>query len=1017
MKKNKISLFFISSLVCAFVTLTFYKRYRYGFYRNYVEQKLSLYSEESFYFSFYNDIVKSNTFWEGINYLLKDNRSEYPDTINAIKRFNIYPEIILGALWKGLNLESYILTPYNFYVYAVIFLQAASVSVLFFFSVYIGKSYFPGVIFLMLFFSCFREKFIMRLSAFPLRENFASVFMWCNIVLIYIILKDKEIPILKYIGLFFSSLFCFLFWQFSVFISVTHIVSLFVVDLLGYNITNKLNNILFIFCFSYLLSIIITFFPRYLLFTYFPYVLIAILTTNIIFHYFSKKKNDDINKNKNNKICNMNKNKNQHSKTCTFVTTNKEENHQIINNNKNNLKNNNNKDACNNYNYYNQYEEGKKEKRNDEPTNEYNKKINLYILFKNLYIIKNWIFILKKGLTSIFLFLILRLIIFSKDKDDSHVISLLKVRLKLANHNFDTMLYSSGSEFNPISKYMFYMLKESAVYEYFIIFNILFFIYILNYCKQLLKGKQKQQYDIFKSSFVFLINQLLFFISLMLIISRLRVLALPLICLFSSLIGSPHFLDNLYFLTLENFLQSKRVNKGHLHKIIIFSICLVQCAYPFKKYFPQYEYMNMINNEPINLQKNLDLIIWLKKNIKEGEALIADIPTSSFLRCTTNYKFVLHPQYEDSNLRKRVQDYYMFSACLPFSDGKKYIFDKYKSRYFISNIYRCSSSGSKINVFTISDKIDSNYARCEKKKKTMRFCNRVLYDDKNYKTLFRNGKFSVIYFTPEIIPDNTPYKIFNQKKYSNIIYYEPWIKRCMLTDDKCALHITEVARTYLDMLKYNLIAITLYNYVENNLLDNNVEVIFHIAEYYDYDKKNHKKANELYRKAINLIIKEENDLGTYILGQTPYVSIPRKIQILSSFLYFIVDMSLYKDRQEILLIYKNMNELINAALFALDNGFYYEIIKSTQPNQKDQIIKRSFYKKELHTILNTLCQNTIYVNQIQHEHFQYIHIYNNLWTLIKRLSHMEDCVIQNLAIYENRKIRLLDYLLFFYINN
>ncbi|SOV13449.1 conserved Plasmodium membrane protein, unknown function [Plasmodium sp. gorilla clade G2] len=1017
MKKNKISLFFISSLVCAFVTLTFYKRYRYEFDRNYVEQRLSLYSEESFYFSFYNDIVKSNTFLEGINCLLKDNRSEYPDTINAIKRFNIYPEIILGALWKGLNLESYILTPYNFYVYAVIFLQAASVSVLFFFSVYIGKSYFPGVIFLMLFFSCFREKFIMRLSAFPLRENFASVFMWCNIVLIYIILKNKEIPILKYIGLFFSSLLCFLFWQFSVFVSVTHIVSLFIVDLLGYNITNKLNHILFIFCSSYLLSIIITFFPRYLLCTYFPYVLLAILTTNILFNYVSKKKNDDVNKN--NKINNMNEeNNNEQSKTCTFARSIKRKSHQIINNNNNNsdLKNNNNH-TCSNY--FNQYDEGKKEEINDESTNKYNKNINLYTLFKNLYIIKNWIFILKKGLTSIFIFFILRLIIFSKDKDDSHVISLLKVRLKLANHNFDTMLYSSGSEFNPFSKYMFHMLKESAVYEYFIIFNILFFIYILNYCKQLLKKKQQQekeqekekekeqieQYDIFKSSFVFLINQLLFFISLMLIISRLRVLALPLICLFSSLIGSPHFLGNL------------RENKGRLQKIIIFSICLVQCAYPFKKYFPQYEYMNMINKEPINLQKNLDLIIWLQKNIKEEEALIADIPTSSFLRCTTNYKFILHPQYEDSNLRKRVQDYYMFSACLPFSDGKKYFYEKYKSRYFISNIYRCSSSGSQINVFTISDKIESNYARCVKKKKTMRFCNRVLYDDKNYKTLYRNGKFSVIYFTPEIIPDNTPYKFFNQKKYSNIIYYEPWIKRCMLTDDKCALHITEVARIYLDILKYNLIAFTLYEYVENNLMNNNVEVIFHIAEFYDYDKKDHKKANELYRKAINLIIKEESDLNTYIIGQTPFVSIPRKIQILSSFLYFIVDMSLYKDKQEILLIYKNMNELIQTALFALDNGFYYEIIKSTQSNQKDQIIKRYFYKKELHTVINTLCQNIIYLKQIQHEHIQYIHIYNNLWTLIKKLSHMESCVIENLAIYENRKIKFLDYLLFFYTKN
>ena len=50
-----------------------------------------LFSETGFYYSFYEDVVAADTIGEAFDVLLRDNRSEHPDTINALGRFNIYP--------------------------------------------------------------------------------------------------------------------------------------------------------------------------------------------------------------------------------------------------------------------------------------------------------------------------------------------------------------------------------------------------------------------------------------------------------------------------------------------------------------------------------------------------------------------------------------------------------------------------------------------------------------------------------------------------------------------------------------------------------------------------------------------------------------------------------------------------------------------------------------------------------------------------------------------------------------
>ena len=61
----------------------------------------SLVSEEAFYYSFYNDVVEAPSFGAGLHRLTHDSMTEYPDTINSLSRFNIWPEVILAAMYRS----------------------------------------------------------------------------------------------------------------------------------------------------------------------------------------------------------------------------------------------------------------------------------------------------------------------------------------------------------------------------------------------------------------------------------------------------------------------------------------------------------------------------------------------------------------------------------------------------------------------------------------------------------------------------------------------------------------------------------------------------------------------------------------------------------------------------------------------------------------------------------------------------------------------------------------------------
>ncbi|CAE8700883.1 unnamed protein product, partial [Polarella glacialis] len=52
----------------------------------------ALQTENGFYYSYYSELVEADSALEGLQNIIWDRRTEYPDVLNAIRRFNIYQE-------------------------------------------------------------------------------------------------------------------------------------------------------------------------------------------------------------------------------------------------------------------------------------------------------------------------------------------------------------------------------------------------------------------------------------------------------------------------------------------------------------------------------------------------------------------------------------------------------------------------------------------------------------------------------------------------------------------------------------------------------------------------------------------------------------------------------------------------------------------------------------------------------------------------------------------------------------
>ena len=215
-------------------------------------------SEAGFYYYFYKTIATAPSFSQGLHKLYRNNVTEFPNTINALNRFNLYPEVFIGGLFRifkwittSLNINTitcwrikreYGLKPVescdglgNLTVFYVEFAWlAAGLTMAMMFGLGYAVSdgnIFGGLLSVLCYF--YNHGQCTRIMWFPpLRETFGYPLWLVQMFSVTMVLKGRRSRILDF-TLITSSILFIIVWQFSQFILFTQSLAIFFLSALN----------------------------------------------------------------------------------------------------------------------------------------------------------------------------------------------------------------------------------------------------------------------------------------------------------------------------------------------------------------------------------------------------------------------------------------------------------------------------------------------------------------------------------------------------------------------------------------------------------------------------------------------------------------------------------------------------------------------------------------------------------------------------------------------------------------
>lgn len=234
-----------------------------------LEKEMAFRTEMGLYYSYYKTIIEAPSFLEGLHMVMNDRLTEYPLVINTLKRFNLYPEVVLASWYRMYTgVMGYFgiptkmcwsinrgegLTPVDscegmgdpayFYVTCVFLLNGVMMSLFFIYGAYLSGSRLGGVVTTMCFFFNHGESTRVMWTP-PLRESFAYPFLVLQMLLLTYILRTRNPSRTSMVALGISTLCFMLPWQFAQFVLLTQVASLFASYILGYLGAAKMQSIL-----------------------------------------------------------------------------------------------------------------------------------------------------------------------------------------------------------------------------------------------------------------------------------------------------------------------------------------------------------------------------------------------------------------------------------------------------------------------------------------------------------------------------------------------------------------------------------------------------------------------------------------------------------------------------------------------------------------------------------------------------------------------------------------------------
>ena len=230
-----------------------------------LEREMTFRTEMGLYYSYFKTILEADSLMEGTMQLYKNNITEYPSVINTLKRFNLYPELFAGSLYRGLNqlglLSQQCWTvkrgsgladvrsceglqdPPNFYISLVWVAAGATASLIFLLGLVISGSVTGGLISCFCFFYNHGESTRVMWTP-PLRESFAFPVCLAQILAVTLTTRNKRPGWKNVLSISTTTTLFIIFWQFAQFMLFSQVCAIFGIYLLGSLHQDTLHSIL-----------------------------------------------------------------------------------------------------------------------------------------------------------------------------------------------------------------------------------------------------------------------------------------------------------------------------------------------------------------------------------------------------------------------------------------------------------------------------------------------------------------------------------------------------------------------------------------------------------------------------------------------------------------------------------------------------------------------------------------------------------------------------------------------------
>ncbi|XP_076806405.1 protein C-mannosyl-transferase DPY19L1-like [Clavelina lepadiformis] len=232
-----------------------------------LERDLTFRTEMGLYYSYFKTMVEAPSTLNGIGQIVRDNITEYPSTINVLKRFNLYPELIIGAIYRAfrsfteaakiktqtcwkinrgelppINSCEGIGVPHYFYVTCIYTLNSIMMSLVFLYGWYLSGNSLWGAVICVAFYFFNHGEATRVMWTPPLRESYSFPFLILELLLVTHMIKTQNPNYFKHMtAICLAAFFFMLPWQFAQFALLTQSACVLALYMLEYIGSWKLN--------------------------------------------------------------------------------------------------------------------------------------------------------------------------------------------------------------------------------------------------------------------------------------------------------------------------------------------------------------------------------------------------------------------------------------------------------------------------------------------------------------------------------------------------------------------------------------------------------------------------------------------------------------------------------------------------------------------------------------------------------------------------------------------------------